>query len=82
MADLRPGEIYAAVPVIHFMPEAHYNASPKEYSAPLYKTNVRAGTLSTTGISTNYIVAVDLPTDRDPNHWVLKGAALLTQLND
>jgi len=82
VADSRPGEIFATVPCIHFMPTKDYKPSPKEYSAPVYKTSVRAGTLSTTGMSTNFIVTVEMPTTIDPSNWILKGAALLSQLND
>ena len=49
---------------------------------PVYKTSVRAGTLSTTGHSTNFIIGVDCPSTRKPSYWVLKGAAFLCQLND
>jgi len=49
---------------------------------PLYKTSDRAGQLSTTGHSTNFIISVELATSNRPNYWVLQGAAMLTQLND
>ena len=80
--DSRPGEIYSRWPVVHFNPTKDYKTPPGQYSAPIYKTSKRAGTLSTTGMSTNFIVAVDMPTTRDPSYFVLKGAALLCQLND
>jgi dynein heavy chain len=82
VSDPRPGEMYSPVPIIHFVPTPNYEPAADEYSAPIYKTSVRAGTLSTTGMSTNFIVAVEMPTVVDPSYWVLKGAALLCQLND
>ncbi|KAF1334347.1 Dynein heavy chain, partial [Globisporangium splendens] len=53
----------------------------REYSWSVYKTSVRQGTLSTTGISTNFVIAVYLPTERHPDYWVRNGAAFLLNLN-
>jgi dynein heavy chain len=35
--------------VIHFIPAENFVPSEENYDCPLYKTNVRAGVLSTTG---------------------------------
>eukprot|EP01138_Halocafeteria_seosinensis_P006356 gb/GECG01006497.1/.p1 GENE.gb/GECG01006497.1/~~gb/GECG01006497.1/.p1 ORF type:complete len:3153 (+),score=416.35 gb/GECG01006497.1/:1-9459(+) len=84
IADPLPGEMFNPLPIVHFMPEKDHQTDPQDYCAPLYKTSTRAGTLSTTGISTNYIVAVEFPVDpsENPKKYALLGAALLTQLND
>jgi len=47
VTDSRPGEVNSAMPVIHFVPTKDYKPNPAEYSAPMYKTSVRAGVLST-----------------------------------
>jgi dynein heavy chain, axonemal len=49
---------------------------------PIYKTTLRAGTLSTTGHSTNFILPVDVPTKKNPSHWVMRGSAFVCMLND
>lgn len=47
---------------------------------PLYKTKKRAGTLSTTGHSTNYIISIACKTDNQDNFWIKRGAAFFCAL--
>ena len=81
IADSKPGEIYAPWPVVHFTPVKDYRTPATAYSAPVYKTTPRAGVLSTTGISSSFVIAVDVPTEKAPEHWIFCGAALVLQLN-
>lgn len=80
--ESQPGVLYTVAPIIHFVPAENYKSDPKEYQMPVYKTPTRAGTLSTTGQSTNFIIAVDCPTKKPPNFWVLNGAAFTCSLAD
>jgi len=82
VADSHPTVMYDTLPVIHFIPTPNFHRDKAAYECPLYKTAVRAGVLSTTGQSTNFVVAVDMPTDRDPDYWVSMGTAMLCALAD
>ena len=76
------GEMYTQLPIIHFIPAVGHVIAPTSYACPIYKTAVRKGVLSTTGMSTNFVVAVELPTAVDPDTWVLAGVAALLNLTD
>lgn len=76
-----PSELYSKMPLIWFRPRDDYVRDEEEYGCPCYKTGKRAGVLSTTGQSTNFIIHVDLPTKVSPNIWVRRAAAMLCQLN-
>ena len=52
------------------------------YHCPLYRTPERKGVLATTGHSTNFVMFTKMPTDQDPQHWMLRGVALLSSLAD
>lgn len=64
LEDSSPGIMYTLAPVIEFIPSENASAKPDEYRMPVYKTTLRAGTLSTTGHSTNFIIAVDTPSKK------------------
>eukprot|EP00026_Physarum_polycephalum_P004321 Phypoly_transcript_04339.p1 GENE.Phypoly_transcript_04339~~Phypoly_transcript_04339.p1 ORF type:complete len:714 (+),score=117.94 Phypoly_transcript_04339:77-2143(+) len=81
IADSLPGEIASVFPALHVVPREKYTPDPRDYMTPIYKTSVRAGTLSTTGHSTNFIIPAALKTTHPPDYWVLKGVALLCQLD-
>ncbi|KAF6321024.1 dynein axonemal heavy chain 6 [Rhinolophus ferrumequinum] len=80
--DALPGQMNPMLPVVHFEPQQNYEPSPTLYHSPLYKTGARAGTLSTTGHSTNFVVTVLLPSKRSKDYWISKGSALLCQLSE
>uniref|UniRef100_A0A5F8HIF6 Dynein axonemal heavy chain 6 n=1 Tax=Monodelphis domestica TaxID=13616 RepID=A0A5F8HIF6_MONDO len=80
--DALPGQMNPMLPVVHFEPHQNYEPHPSLYHSPLYKTGARAGTLSTTGHSTNFVVTILLPSKRSNDYWIAKGSALLCQLNE
>uniref|UniRef100_F7E4I9 Dynein axonemal heavy chain 6 n=1 Tax=Ornithorhynchus anatinus TaxID=9258 RepID=F7E4I9_ORNAN len=82
LEDALPGQMNPMLPVVHFEPQQNYEPDPELYQSPLYKTGSRAGTLSTTGHSTNFVVTVLLPSKKSNDYWIAKGSALLCQLNE
>ena len=80
-----PGVLFDTMPVLHLIPQMCSTSSKAfVYEAPLYKTSIRAGTLSTTGHSTNFVMSFNIPIGLDisPLHWVRRGVALLCMLDD
>ena len=53
------------------------------YRVPVYKTSARAGILTTTGQSSNFILSIDLPLEPNDTEqkWILRGTAILCQLD-
>ncbi len=83
IADSKPRELFDSMPCVWLKPVITSEYNPTNvYDCPLYKTSLRAGTLSTTGHSTNFVVALPVPTKFDQNHWIRRGCAMLCMLDD
>lgn len=76
-----PKELYIDFPIIWLKPTQH-RKKPDDgfYDCPVYKTLTRAGTLSTTGHSTNFVLYLEVPSRKAQSHWINRGVALFTAL--
>lgn len=70
------------LPAIHINPILQLPEDDTRYVCPLYKTSIRAGVLSTTGHSTNFVIAILLPSARLQAYWILKGTALIIEVSN
>tara|TARA_B110000090_G_scaffold32607_1_gene34916 strand:- start:125 stop:607 length:483 start_codon:yes stop_codon:yes gene_type:complete len=62
LADSEPRKLYTELPIMHLDPMANREyTSSGIYRCPVYKTLLRAGMLSTTGHSTNFVCWCELP---------------------
>ena len=99
LADAVPGELFDKMPSIKLLPVELVEEEEEEeegagggggekkekstYACPVYKTLERRGVLSTTGLSTNFIVALELPMSGGQSEafWVRRGAAMIAALD-
>jgi dynein heavy chain len=83
MEDQHPRVLIDLMPAIWLKPVVSATYAPKDvYDCPLYKTSLRAGTLSTTGHSTNFVVALPVPSGKPQDYWVRRGCAMLCMTDD
>jgi dynein heavy chain len=58
-----PKELFSDLPPIHMVPAANRVIGEEViYECPLYKVEIRKGSLSTTGHSTNFVKYIEIPT--------------------
>uniref|UniRef100_A0A3P9NGZ4 Dynein axonemal heavy chain 8 n=1 Tax=Poecilia reticulata TaxID=8081 RepID=A0A3P9NGZ4_POERE len=73
LSEPSPKVLFAPMPVVHmFAIRSTAAIDPKLYSCPIYKKSRRT--------DQNYITAVALPTILSPDHWIMRGVALLCDI--
>jgi dynein heavy chain len=75
--------LFSPAPTMHWVPYRRKDI-PKypKYTCPVYKTSDRRGVLATTGHSSNFVCMISMPSNKPEAHWIERGVAMLTQLDD
>ncbi len=97
LEESQPKKLYTELPVVWLKPVVRTQQTTEHttttttttatatttsvYPCPVYKTLRRAGTLSTTGHSTNYVFTIELPSKQPTSHWVKRGVAAICALH-
>ena len=83
LADPLPKVLFSNAPIIWLKPKQDDGSKTTGvYNCPVYKTSDRRGVLATTGHSSNFVMWMDIPTDKPQELWIERGVALLTTLDD
>ncbi|CAB3257081.1 unnamed protein product [Arctia plantaginis] len=83
IAEQLPKILNDVLPVVWLCPKLKSKfVEGLRYKCPLYKTLERQGVLATTGLSSNFVLAFYLPSDKPSDHWIQRSVALLLQLDN
>lgn len=78
--DSRPKELFTEVPSLWFLPVKNRVPDVMDYRCPTYKVTSRKGVLLTTGHSTNFVLYLELKTDKPISKWIKAGMAAFLAL--
>ncbi|KAK3734119.1 hypothetical protein RRG08_000032 [Elysia crispata] len=85
LEEQKPRVLIEMIPVIWLQPKLQekVDRGVRRYVCPIYKTSERKGVLSTTGHSTNFVMAIYLNTGNMPvQHWIKRSCAALCQTDN
>lgn len=80
LEDSRPKELFTDMPPLQFLPIKNRVPNASDYRCPCYKVVSRKGTLLTTGHSTNFVLYIEVPTDKVVDKWIKAGVAAFLAL--
>jgi len=83
LAESLPKVLFSAAPPMLLSPcKVTEQQEFPHYECPLYRTPERRGVLATTGHSTNFVMELQIPSDKPQDHWIRRGVAYVLSLAD
>ncbi|CRK99185.1 CLUMA_CG012510, isoform A [Clunio marinus] len=80
-----PKILFDTLPVVTMTPMMKslelLDEKESNYNCPMYRTTERRGVLATTGHSSNFVMFIQLNTDKSSNHWLNRSTASVLSLN-
>jgi hypothetical protein len=74
LGESLPKILFDSLPIILLKPGTPDSFAKKPtYTCPVYKTSARRGVLSTTGHSTNFLLFIEIPSNKTQKHWINRG---------
>jgi len=80
IVDSRPKELFTDLVPLWFLPVRNRIKNEFDYRCPTYKVLSRKGVLLTTGHSTNFVLYLELSTDKRVDKWIKAGMAAFLAL--
>jgi len=80
LEESRPKELFTDMPPLQFLPIKNRVPNATDYRCPCYKVVSRKGTLLTTGHSTNFVLYIEVTTDKVVDKWIKAGVAAFLAL--
>jgi dynein heavy chain len=85
LREQRPQEVLCSMPIVALIPcTSQERETPlHSYTCPVYKVSSRAGSLTTTGLSSNFIIALGLNGgDTEETVWIQRSCALISSSSE
>ena len=82
LADCSGSKIICPAPTIMLRPVRKDKVEGCPFACPVYRTSERRGQLSTTGLSTNFVMIIRVPTKLSQAFWKMRGTAMLCALSE
>ena len=71
LGESLPKILFDTLPIILLIPgQVDKFEKKSSYTCPVYKTSARRGVLSTTGHSSNFVMNLEIPTDKPQKQWI------------
>eukprot|EP01105_Mastigella_eilhardi_P025496 TRINITY_DN6953_c0_g1_i1.p1 TRINITY_DN6953_c0_g1~~TRINITY_DN6953_c0_g1_i1.p1 ORF type:complete len:4254 (+),score=1253.29 TRINITY_DN6953_c0_g1_i1:29-12763(+) len=86
LAECLPKQLHCQLQPVRLRPKVEHQgrnqrAEKDVYRCPVYNTMQRTGPMTSAGQSANFVMQINLPTNKPESYWIKRGAALFCQIS-